>query len=66
MPLVFFMSPIDPKMTRTLDALTQPLARGGLLSDEMIYRYNRNETVCATEGPLRNGRAEAFPIRASD
>ncbi len=44
MPLVFFLSPTDPKMTRTLDALTPPLARGGLLSDGMIYRYNHNET----------------------
>ena len=44
MPLVFFMSPNDPKMLSTLDAICLPLTRGGLLSDGMVYRYNSDQT----------------------
>ncbi len=43
MPLVFFMSPTDPKMTQTLDAICQPIAEGGLLSDGQVYRYDTGE-----------------------
>lgn len=53
MPLVFFMSPNDPKMTQTLDAVCRPLSQGGLLSDASVYRYNTNETtdgLCGGEG----------------
>ena len=51
MPLVLFMSPSDPKMTQTLDALCRPVAQGGLLSDGTVYRYNSDET----EDGLRGG-----------
>jgi len=44
MPLAFFMSPSDPKMLSTLDAICRPLPQGGLLSDGMVYRYNSDET----------------------
>ena len=30
MPLVFFVSPVDPKMLRTLDAVVRPPREGGL------------------------------------
>jgi GH15 family glucan-1,4-alpha-glucosidase len=43
MPLVFFMSPSDPKMTQTLDAICQPVSQGGLLSDGNVFRYNSHE-----------------------
>jgi len=39
MPLVFFMAPNDPMMTSTVDAICQPLSKGGLVSDGMAYRY---------------------------
>ena len=44
MPLVLFMSPTDPRMLKTLDAIMQPPAKGGLLSNSLVYRYNINET----------------------
>jgi GH15 family glucan-1,4-alpha-glucosidase len=40
MPLVFFMAPHDPRMISTLDAILQPLDKGGLSADGLIYRYN--------------------------
>jgi GH15 family glucan-1,4-alpha-glucosidase len=40
MPLVFFLSANDPRMTRTLDAITKPPRDGGLLSDSLLYRYD--------------------------
>jgi GH15 family glucan-1,4-alpha-glucosidase len=44
MPLVFFMSPYDPMMAKTLDAIMEPPHRGGLLTNSLVYRYNVNET----------------------
>jgi GH15 family glucan-1,4-alpha-glucosidase len=43
MPLVFFMSPYDPMMEKTIDAIMQPPHKGGLLSNSLVYRYNVNE-----------------------
>ena len=43
MPLVFFMSPSDPRMTETLDAIAQPPSEGGLLFDSLVYRYDTGE-----------------------
>ena len=40
MPLVFFMAPSDPRMTKTLDATLQPPSEGGLVSDSLVYRYD--------------------------
>ncbi len=39
MPLVFFLSPNDPRMLSTLDAINRPVARGGLLAGGLVYRY---------------------------
>ena len=50
MPLVFFMSPTDPRMLSTLDAITQPPANGGLLSNSLVYRYNVAETADGLSG----------------
>ena len=44
MPLVFFMSPTDPRMLKTLDAVIQSPANGGLVSNSLVYRYNVEET----------------------
>jgi GH15 family glucan-1,4-alpha-glucosidase len=43
MPLVFFMSPYDPMMEKTINAIMQPPHKGGLLSNSLVYRYNVNE-----------------------
>jgi GH15 family glucan-1,4-alpha-glucosidase len=40
MPLVFFLSPEDPQMLATLDAINCPPAAGGLVSDGLVFRYN--------------------------
>jgi GH15 family glucan-1,4-alpha-glucosidase len=39
MPLVFFMTPDDPMMVGTVDAIMQPTSKGGLYLDGMLYRY---------------------------
>ena len=43
MPLVFFMSPTDPRMLKTLDAINRPPREGGLVSDSLVYRYNPDQ-----------------------
>lgn len=43
MPLVFFLSPADPRLIRTLDAMLQPPEEGGLLANNLVYRYNVGE-----------------------
>src|SRR5262245_2390292 len=40
MPLVFFVSPTDPRMLQTLATIMRPPAAGGLLSDSLVYRYD--------------------------
>ncbi|MBD3290082.1 glycoside hydrolase family 15 protein [candidate division KSB1 bacterium] len=40
MPLVFFLSPVDPRMLNTLDAINRSPEKGGLVSNSMVYRYN--------------------------
>jgi GH15 family glucan-1,4-alpha-glucosidase len=40
MPLVFFMSPSDPRMLNTLEAINRSPKAGGLVSDGLVYRYD--------------------------
>ena len=42
--MVFFMSPLDPKMLKTLDAIKAPLSKGGLVFGSAVQRYNTRET----------------------
>ncbi len=42
-PLVFFMAPNDPRMLGTLNAICRDPLDGGLLSNSLVYRYNREE-----------------------
>jgi GH15 family glucan-1,4-alpha-glucosidase len=44
MPLVFFVSPEDPRMLKTLEAIQKSASKGGLVSDNLVYRYNWSET----------------------
>ncbi|MCI0830092.1 MAG: glycoside hydrolase family 15 protein, partial [Chloroflexi bacterium] len=44
MPLVFFMSPTDPRMLKTLEAIDRSPAEGGLVSNSLVYRYDVNKT----------------------
>ena len=50
MPLVFFVSPTDPRMLKTLDAMMQSPKRGGLVSNSLVYRYNVAETADGLSG----------------
>ena len=45
MPLVFFLSPTDPRMLKTLDAINKSPDSGGLVSNSLVYRYNPEETI---------------------
>ena len=40
MPLVFFLSPHDPRMARTIEAINRPPHAGGLATEGLILRYN--------------------------
>lgn len=40
MPLVFFLSPNDPRMLDTLAAIMRSPKSGGLMSDGLVYRYD--------------------------
>jgi GH15 family glucan-1,4-alpha-glucosidase len=40
MPLVFFLSPSDPRILKTLDAIHRSPKDGGLVSNSLVYRYN--------------------------
>jgi GH15 family glucan-1,4-alpha-glucosidase len=51
MPLVFFLSPTDPRMMRMLETMNRPPRRGGLVSDGLVYRYDAD----AFEDGLQGG-----------
>jgi len=44
MPLVFFMNPSDPRFLSTLKAVLRSPERGGLTSNNLVYRYDVNKT----------------------
>jgi GH15 family glucan-1,4-alpha-glucosidase len=53
MPLVFFVSPTDPRMLDTIAAITRPAQLGGLVSDNLVFRYStelRTDGLIDSEG----------------
>ncbi len=50
MPLVFFLSPTDPRMLSTLNATNAAPEKGGLVSNSLVYRYNVEETADGLQG----------------
>jgi GH15 family glucan-1,4-alpha-glucosidase len=50
MPLVFFLSPSDPRNLKTLEAVLKPPSQGGLVSNSLVYRYNVGETADGVSG----------------
>lgn len=50
MPLVFFLSPTDPRLLKTLDTLRRPIERGGLSYDSLVYRYDPSRSPDGLEG----------------
>lgn len=53
MPLVFFVSPTDPRILKTIDTINQAPNQGGLVSDGLVFRYDVAKTpdgLSGTEG----------------
>lgn len=50
MPLVFFMSPYDPRMLQTIDAINRSPRDGGLVSDGLVFRYDVDKTPDGLKG----------------
>jgi GH15 family glucan-1,4-alpha-glucosidase len=50
MPLVFFLSPSDPRNLKTLEATLRPPQEGGLVANSLVYRYNVEETKDGLKG----------------
>jgi GH15 family glucan-1,4-alpha-glucosidase len=51
MPLVFFLSPSDPRMVGTLRAINRPPREGGLVSDGLVFRYDAQTRVDGVTEP---------------
>ncbi len=50
MPLVFFLSPTDPRMLKTLRAIQRSPNEGGLVANSLVYRYNITESADGLSG----------------
>jgi len=50
MPLVFFLSPKDPRMLSTLEAIDRSPRDGGLVSNSLVYRYDVKKTADGLTG----------------
>ena len=50
MPLVFFLSPSDPRLLKMLDAVNRPPEEGGLVSNSLVYRSNVRESSDGLNG----------------
>ena len=50
MPLVFFISPTDPRMLQTLDSINRSPSQGGLVSDGLVFRYDVSKTPDGLKG----------------
>ncbi len=50
MSLVLFVSPVDPRMLDTLDAINRSPREGGLVSDGLVYRYDVEKTPDGLKG----------------
>lgn len=44
MVLTLYISPVDPLMLKTLDAILKPPEEGGLVANHLVYRYNVEQT----------------------
>ncbi|MBO3460710.1 glycoside hydrolase family 15 protein [Aetokthonos hydrillicola Thurmond2011] len=43
-PLILFLSPTDPRMLSTIDAINKSPEQGGLVYNSLVYRYNVEAT----------------------
>lgn len=54
-PLVFFITPNDPRFLNTVDRILLPPERGGLTSTGLVYRYDTelsDDGTCHSSLPL--------------
>jgi GH15 family glucan-1,4-alpha-glucosidase len=49
-PKVRFLAPTDPRFLKTLEAITRPPSEGGLLLNQLVYRYNIEEYTDGLKG----------------
>ena len=59
-PLVFFISPNDPRFISTLERILQPPEKGGLTSTGLVYRY---DTALSEDGVGGREGACTYPRR---
>jgi GH15 family glucan-1,4-alpha-glucosidase len=50
LPLVFFISPTDPRMLGTIDAINRSPEVGGLVSNSLVHRYDTGTTADGLTG----------------
>ena len=50
MPLVLFLSPSDPRMLKTIQAINRQPSEGGLTADGLVYRYSGDDGLSGMEG----------------
>ncbi len=50
MPLVFLLSPTDPRMLSTLDVINRSPDQGGLVSNSLVHRYDVNKSSDGLDG----------------
>ncbi len=50
MPLVFFLSPNDPRMLGTLDSINRSPREGGLVTGGLVYRYDVDKSADGLTG----------------
>ena len=50
MVLTLFVSPVDPRILKTLEAILKPPEDGGLVANHLVYRYNVEQTEDGLDG----------------
>ena len=50
MPLVFFAAPTDPRFISTLEQILRSTADGGLVSNNLVFRYNSERSADGLKG----------------
>jgi glycosyl hydrolase family 15 len=50
MPLVFFVSPTDPRVLKTLQQINRSPGKGGLVCNSLVHRYNVELTPDGLKG----------------
>ena len=50
MVLALFVSPVDPRILKTLEAILRPPEEGGLVANHLVYRYNAAQTQDGLSG----------------